>query len=92
MPALLACRALPAAGGRLLPPLLPPLSPSPLACTCACAAMPPGKPSPPQNPSAQMAGDFDKAADLYLGGLFEKINAAGQVRCWVGSARQAQQA
>lgn len=36
--------------------------------------------SMPQNFGTRMARDFDKAADLYLGGLFEKINAVGQVR------------
>lgn len=83
--ALLACCTPPAADGQLLPLLLPP-SPSPLVRIMRlCRTIPPGNPSPPQNTSARMAGDFDKAADLYLGGLFEKINAAGQVRCWVVS-------
>lgn len=29
-----------------------------------------------QNTPAEMSRDFEKAADLYLGGLFEKINSA----------------
>lgn len=42
-------------------------------------SVPPDVSNTGQNFGTRMARDFDKAADLYLGGLFEKINAVGQV-------------